>query len=342
MNRILVVMPNWFGEALFTTPFLAALRAARPDASVTALGVSRCHEVLAHNPNLQELILYEEQGLLRSLRAKARLIAELRSRRFDTAFILRRSLSRTVLLVLSGIPKRIGFANAKSGWLLTHRVQAPSVPTHKAQVSLRLLEPFGIDDHRASYQYYLTEEEREHARGLLRSHGVSDGKPTVVLHPGANWAHKRWSPERFAELATRLIQHQPLSLVVTGGPDDQPLVQTMLNRMTGRPIVLAGQTRLRQLAACLEHASLIVANDTGILHIATALGRPVVALYGPTSPAITGPLGNPDRMIVIHHPDCCPAIPCVRPRHPGYPGMESISVDEVYDAAITIMDQTKR
>ena len=110
--------------------------------------------------------------------------------------------------------------------------------------------------------------------------------------------------------------------------------------MTTRPTVLTGKTTLRQLAACLEQVSLVVSNDTGVLHIASALNRPVVALYGPTSPAITGPLGDPARTVVIHHPTCCPHIPCYQPQHPGYPGMESITVDEVYDASVTLLEQT--
>lgn len=101
--------------------------------------------------------------------------------------------------------------------------------------------------------------------------------------------------------------------------------------------VSAGQTTLRQLAAYLEQASLVVSNDTGILHVAAALRRPVVALYGPTSPALTGPLGEPQRIAVVHHADCCPRVPCYQPNHPPHPGMNAITVDEVYAAACQLL-----
>ena len=101
--------------------------------------------------------------------------------------------------------------------------------------------------------------------------------------------------------------------------------------------MLVGQTTFREAAACVERASLVVSNDTGMLHDAAALGRPVVALYGPTSPAMTGPLGATKQVRVIHHAGCCPSIPCYAPDHPGSPGMESISVDEVHAAAEALL-----
>ena len=342
MKRILVVLPNWFGETLFATPFLRALRAAHPEAFIATLGVSRCDEVLAHNPHVDRHILYDERGRHRGLWAKWTLETSLRAMRFDAAFILRRSISRTLLLFFAGIPTRIGFDNPKSGWLLTRRVPPPAAATHKARTYLALLDSPDASAHRRAQNdgvcdYYPSEEERAQARALLRRHGWTEGRPLIALHPGANWFHKRWPAGRFAELADRLARHHPCAILVTGGPDDQPLIRAMTAAMATPPIVLAGQTTLRQLAACLERAALVVSNDTGVTHIACALRRPVVALYGPTSPALTGPLGDSSRTVVIHHPACCPAIPCYQPDHPGSPGMASIGVEEVFEAAVNLL-----
>lgn len=104
--------------------------------------------------------------------------------------------------------------------------------------------------------------------------------------------------------------------------------------------MLAGATSVRELAAILEHADLVVSNDTGIAHLAAALHRPLVALYGPTSPALTGPLGDRERVAVIHRPECCPQIPCYAPNHASHPGMQAISVDEVYEAAHRLLQNT--
>ena len=160
----------------------------------------------------------------------------------------------------------------------------------------------------------------------------------MILHPGANWAHKRWAPDRFAALGDRLAAEQQARIVITGGPDDRALAESITARMRQSAVLLVGRTTLRQLGACLEQARLVVSNDTGVLHIAAALGRPVVALYGPTSPVLTGPLGHPQRTVVLHHPDCCPQIPCYQPDRPPHPGMDTITVHEVYDAATQLLE----
>ena len=335
MERILVVLPNWFGETLFATPFLRSLREQRPGGFIATLGWPQCREILLHNPDVNLLLDYDERGVHRTLAGKWRLIGELRSHRFDAAFILRKSLSRSLLLRLAGIPERIGFDNPKSGWLLTRRVAAPRGARHKAATYFPLLACAGLSVPSAPVCHYaVSEEERRAARERL---GDLTAQPVVILHPGANWPHKRWAPDRFAALGDRLAL-AGARIVITGAPEDGLLADAVTQRMRQRASVLAGQTSVRELGACLEQARLVVSNDTGILHIAAALGRPLVALYGPTSPVLTGPLGDARRMAVLHHPDCCPQIPCYHPRHPSHPGMDAISVEEASAAAARLLD----
>ena len=336
MTRIVVVLPNWFGETLFTTPFLSALRRQRPESFIATLGWPQCREVLLHHPAVDELVAYDERGRHRSLAGKWRLVATLRGFRFDAAFILRKSLSRSLLLALAGIPERIGFDHPKSGWLLTRRVPMPEGPMHKSATYLRLLDaaaPVG------PYHYTVSDEERRQARERMRAERLDDGRPLIVLHPGANWPHKRWAPERFAALGDRLAEAAHARIALTGGPDDSALADAIQARMRHPAVLWAGQTTLRELGARLEQAQLLVSNDTGVLHIAAALGRPVVALFGPTAPSFTGPLGAPERTTVLHHPDCCPQIPCRAPDRPPHPGMDSISVEEACAAAVSLLAQ---
>ena len=334
-DRILVVLPNWVGETLFATPFLRAVRTQRPGSRLATLGWLQCREVLLHNPCVDECLDYDERGAHRSLAGKRRLIRILRAHRFDAAFILRKSLSRSALLALAGIPIRIGFANPKSGWLLTHRIHAGQTLQHKAASYLPLL---GASAALSPYEYVVSEEEWRAAHAWLRGFGIEDDRPFIVLHPGANWFHKRWPPERFAEVGDRLRAAHHMEVLITGGPDGVPLAASIAARMREPSMVAAGRTSLRGLAACLAQARLVVSNDTGVLHVAAALRRPVVALYGPTSPALTGPLGDPERTIILHHPDCCPAIPCYQPDHPGHPGMGAITVDEAYTACAQLLE----
>jgi len=338
MERILVVLPNWYGETLFATPFLRALRQQRSDAFIATLGWPQCREVLLHSPHVNELIDYDERCAHRGVAGKWRLIVALRARRFDTAFILRKSLSRSLLLASAGILARVGFDHPKSGWLLTRRVSPPAPAPHKAFSYLPLLEAIGLAAARHPYDYTVSAEERLAARALLKTTPLVSGRPMIMLHPGANWRHKRWPPERFAALGDRLAERTQSQIVITGGRDDAALGEAVARRMRQPVAMLAGLTTLRQLGACLEQARLVVAGDTGVLHIAAALHRPVVGLYGPTAPAFTGPLGDPRRTAIIHHADCCPHIPCYAPEHPVHPGMEAIAVDEVYQAAAELLN----
>jgi len=293
MKRVLVTLPNWYGETLFAMPFLRALQQQQPELYIATLGRPLCREILTGSPHVHALLDYDERGAHRGMWAKARLVRALRAQHFDTAFILRKSLSRAALVALAGIPSRIGTANSKSGWLLTHRVAPPVGAVHKASSYFPLLEAVGLSILPGPYEYTATEEERRRARQWYAAQGF-DGHPIAVLHPGANWSHKRWPAERFAALADQLIETHQVRVIVTGGPGDAALTERVVRSMRGSAITLAGQTTLRELAACLEQARLVIAADTGILHLAAALRRPVVALYGPTSPAITGPISSTD------------------------------------------------
>ena len=329
-NRILVILPNWFGETLFTTPFLRALRRRHPDAFIAALGRPACREILLHNPHVNELLDLDESPV-----GLARLVGMLSRSGYYTAFILRPSLTRTLVVALGGAAQRIGFDNPKSGWALTRRVASPGA-VHKAASYLPLMGE-SASASGLVFDYTVSDDERREARALLAGHGLTDGGPFVILHPGANWDHKRWPVERFAQLGSRLAA-AGARIAVTGSPDDSQLAAAVAGGMQQPPVVLAGRTTLRGLAACLEHAAVVVSNDTGVLHLAAALSRPVIALYGPTSPALTGPLGDPQRIAVLHHPDCCPRIPCLEPDRPAHPGMTAITVDEAYAAACKLLN----
>ncbi|HEX9780911.1 MAG TPA: lipopolysaccharide heptosyltransferase II [bacterium] len=334
LKRVLVVLPNWFGETLFTTPFLGALRAQRPDAEVTALGWPQCRQVLEESALTGAFIEYDERGRDRNLPAKWRLAAALRRARFDTAFVLRRSLSRSLLAAAAGVPARVGWEDAKSAWLLTHRARRPAGPVHKAASYFPLLEAAGLArPERLALRYVVGAEEREAAHAWLAARGIGADRRLIILHPGANWPHKRWPIERFGALAAAMRRWPTVHVAVTGGRDDLREAREIA-RLGGVGVSCwAGETSLRALGALLERADLVVSNDTGVLHIAAALDRPLIGLYGPTSPALTGPLGGAARSVVLHHPDCCPAIPCVRPERLPHAGMRAVTLEEVESAA---------
>ena len=332
LRRIVVVLPNWVGDTLFATPLLRALRAAHPGAYLATLGMPLSLDVLAGNPHVDAMLVYDERGAHRSLRAKAALVRRLRAQHFDTAFILRRSFSRTLLLVLSGIPTRIGYDEGRGRRLLTHRVPLLQEPVHRAESYLRLARAVGIAApvHRCDFVVGI-DRQQQADRWLASQRPAGDARPLVALNAGGNWPHKRWPEERFAQLAQRLQRELDTVVLLTGGPRDTALAKRIAAGVVPAPLIAAGTDSLQDAGALLARCALVVSNDSGPLHIAAALGVPLVALFGPTSPSLTGPFGR-GPWTIIHHADGCPQVPCYAPDEPSHPGMAAISVEEVFAA----------
>ena len=339
MEHLLLVAPNWLGDTLFATAVIRAIKSREPQLHLAVLCVPRAAEMLRGNPRINELIVYDEWGRDRSWPAKWRLAQRLRRRAFDAALLLRPSLSRALILWWARIPQRIGHARGKSRWLLTHRVPLPSEPLHRAEGYLRLLTALGwplpVD---TSCEFFVREADRIWARGWLEAHGVTPHRPLVILHPAGNWAHKRWPVERFAALGDRLQEAHGVQLLITGGTADQRVAEEVRLAMRTPALVAAGETTVHQLGVLIERADLLVVNDSGPLHIAAALTRPFVALFGPTSPALTGPYHATSGR-VLHHPGCCPKIPCYSPDRPPHRGMLSLTIDEVFESSQQLLQQ---
>ena len=340
MQRLLLVTPNWFGDTLFATAVTRAVNERVPRLHLAVLCVPRSAEILCGNPRVNELIIYEERGKDRGPLAKWRLIRRLRAGAFDGALLLRPSLSRSCLLWCAGIPRRVGHAAPGKDWWLTDRVALPATPEHRADSYLRLLAAFGWTvSSDVSCEFFVSDNDRALVRQWLHAQGVMNDQRLVVLHPAGNWEHKRWPAERFAAVGDALRDAHGAQIVITGGEADRALAERVRAAMRTDAIVAAGETTLRQLGALVERADLIITNDSGPLHIAAALKRPFVALFGPTSPSLTGPY-HPACGRVLHHPDCCPTIPCYAPNRPPHAGMLSLTVDEVVEAADALLKKT--
>ena len=331
--RLLLAAPNWFGDTLLATALIRAVKLRQPSSHLAVLAVPRAAEILRGQPHIDEIIVYDERGSDRGWWAKRRIAQRLRAGRFDAALLLRPSLSRAALLWWAGIPRRIGHAHPAKGWLLTDRVAPPAPAEHRADAYLRLLAAVdGPAPGDVATTFVVPDAQRALLRQWLHAQDVMNDQLLIVLHPAANWKHKRWPAERFAELGDRLQAAHGARIVITGAEADRAVAERVRRAMHAEPIVAAGELSVPQLGALLERAELLVVNDSGPLHLAVALKRPFLALFGPTSPAMTGPY-HPARGRVLHHPDCCPQIPCYYPDDPPHAGMRSLSVEEVFASA---------
>jgi len=337
MQRLLLVSPNWIGDAMFATAVVRVLRQRQPTMTVSVLCHPRVAEVFRGNPRVQRVICDDERDT--GLRPWWRLQQALHRERFEAALLLRPSLSRTWLLWWAGMPMRIGPATRKSGWLLTHPVAVPK-GLHRADGYLRLLSALGwtVTPGEGRCEWCVGEADRAWAQAWLAHAGVTH-RPLVMLHPAANWEHKRWPAECFATLADRLHTDCGARVLITGSPQETPLLEQMRQHLQTDPVSAVGHTTISQLAALFECADLIVTNDTGPMHLAVALDRPFVALFGPTSPTITGPYGA-HRGRVLHNAGACPVIPCYNAEHPPHRGMHSLSVEDVFGAAKALLQET--
>ena len=326
-RRILIVTVNWLGDVLFTTPFIKALRRKFPGSHIACLVVPRAKELLEDNPNVNELVIYDEYGEHESLIGKARLVSELRKKRFDTAFILHRSFTRALIVLLSGVKNRIGYNTKHRGLLLTRAAREPGGTVHKVEYFLNLAAECLAPTDDKDYEFFVQDRPRGEMADLLKGCGIEKDDMLIVLNPGGNWPPKRWPKENFTQLADRLASDLHVKVVITGGGHDVSLADEIARLAKSKPAVFAGKTTIKQLAALMERAALVISSDSGPMHLALAVRTKVIALFGPTSDLITGPYGTCDFAVLKKEVNC--RIPCYDVSCDDHRCMKAISVDDV-------------
>lgn len=330
-KRILIVNVNWVGDVLFSTPFIRAVREANPDAYIACLLHPRCREILESNPRLNEIIIYDEEGAHKSLFGKWAVIRELKKKRFDTAFLLHRSFTKALLTYLAGIKERVGYPTKNRGGIITHAVEEPAEDLHKVEYFLNIARAYGIDVKDHSYEFFVRDTDRKFVKDLLGKDGVTDKDLIVVLCPAGNWPPKRWPAENFARLGDELAEKFGARIVLSASGKDLKLAEDIKSVMASNPVITAGKTDLKQLGALLERASLVVANDTGPMHMAVALGAKTIALFGPTSARLTGPYGKGDYKVISGNGSC--EVPCYDIGCADNACMSAIKVEDVLNEA---------
>lgn len=326
-KRILIVNVNWVGDIIFSTPFIRAVRDAHPDSYIACLVHPRCKEMLYLNPRINDIIVYDEKGRHRGFFGKIPLVMELRRRKFDTAFILHRSFTKSLLAYLAGIKERIGYPTKNRAFILTKTVEEPSHEVHKVEYFLNIARACRIPVKDASYEFFVNDANRDFIDGFLKRSGADEKKPLVVICPGGNWDPKRWPGENFARLSDIIADKFNADIAIAGAKKDEALAMTISDMMKHKPIITCGQTTLTELGALLEKARLVIANDTGPMHMAVAMKTRVIALFGPTSPKLTGPYGKGNYKVISKHEEC--DIPCYDVTCKKNRCMEAIKVEDV-------------
>jgi lipopolysaccharide heptosyltransferase II len=271
---------------------------------------------------------------------KLALISYLRKIHFDTAFILHRSFTKALLTLLAGIKERIGYPTKNRGFLLTKTIELPETEVHKVEYFLGLARGSGIKTRENSYEFFVQDADRDNIKKFLNSHGVADKDRLVVLCPGGNWDPKRWPKKSFAKLADMLYEKFNVKIVLSGAKKDAVLVEEIKGMMKIHPVVSCGLTTLKELGALLERANLVIANDSGPMHLAVAMKSNVIALFGPTSPELTGPYGKGNYKVIWKTKEC--DVPCYDITCTDNRCMSLITVEEVFEEAVKVLNADNR
>ncbi len=327
--KILIVTKNWLGDILFEVPAIEALRENFPSAHLVAAAPERCQEILEALPFLTGVRVFDERASERSVFAKLRFVAWLRREKFDKVFLFHRSFTRAFLTALGGVPERIGYETPRRKAILTAAVPPPDRPVHQVDYFLILLKWAGLRvKFGAEYQFLFRPEDEKKASEILERNRLR-AKAFIAFHVGANWEPKRWPAGHFARLADLIDENFGLPVVLTGSSEDEKMAQEILRRAhRARPVSICGQTSLRELGAFYEKAAFVVSSDSGPLHIASGVGTPVVALFGPTAPYLTGPRGTGKKVVIHYVPKGFP-VPWVGTALPNGGWMEKIEPELV-------------
>lgn len=340
--RILVVRLSAIGDIVMASPLVGALRAAHPDAYIAWLAQPECAALLERHPQLDEVIawprgewqrLWRERRLASLWSAVRAFRRELRSRRFDMAIDVQGLLKSGLLAWLSGAPERIGLGSREgSRWLMTRVIPKGGDPQRIGSEYLYLAQRLRLPAEHFTMQVAVDAEDRRKAAEFTAPLATEDGY--AVVCPFTTRPQKHWFEERWIALAGRIRSELALPVIVLGGPGDVEGAQRIVSAAQEGIVSAAGRTSLREAAALIEGASLLVGVDTGLSHMGIAFGVPTVALFGSTVPYLETTRSN--ARVIYHALDCSP---CRRnPTCNGaYTCMREISVDEVLDVARAVM-----
>jgi heptosyltransferase-2 len=310
--RLMVRATNWVGDAILALPALRAVRAKFPDAEIAIVARPYVADIYRGQGVADELIPYDRKGEHRGWSGRERLARALKVKKFDCALLLQNAFDAAWLAWRAGIPKRIGYARDGRSLLLTKAIPVPKVgeiPTHEKFYYLELLRRAGwIEDLRDDTHIALqvSEEQAERAERSLLAVGAKSGVSRIAVGAGASYGSaKCWPPDRFAKALAQFSTQKEVEVILFG-THSEAQVSAAIAAGAGRPVIdLTGKTRIAELPALLSRCHLFLGNDSGAMHVAAAVGLPVVAIFGPTDPHGTAPV-TPRCTIVQQRPYCSP------------------------------------
>lgn len=300
IKSILIVKLSSIGDVVHALPIVRALRDRYPKAHIAWIVKRGCRDVIAGNPYIDEVIIYERErwgnpkNLFSTVKEVFLFAHEIRARKFDVVVDLQGLFYTGVITYFSGSRLRVGFRNARefSHLFYNRKVAVPSMNMHAINRYFLLAEALDAHSRVPDFTIAISDSDRKYVREFLSGSGFkNDNRPLIAINPSARWITKQWQMKNFAELSDTLARYMNATIVLIGSSADKELVERLMEHMRTTPINATGRTSLKQLVELLSRTDLVISNDTGPMHIACAVGTPVLGLFGPTDPRRTGPFG---------------------------------------------------
>jgi lipopolysaccharide heptosyltransferase II len=335
--KLLIRATNWVGDAVMCIPALRAIRDLRPKAEIVILARPWVADLYRGQSYADRIAVYENRGKHKGFWGRERLAAELRREKFDTALLFQNAFEAAWLAWRAGVPERIGYARDWRTWLLTRAIRIPGKgegSDHEAYYYLKLLRGAGWLEQLPLIEEIaiaVPEGDRQRARDRLSAAGARKDAIRIAFGPGAAYGSaKCWDPERYAALADQLIAAFDADVIFFGAPQEGAMATRIAGGMRRRAVNLVGATKIGELPALLSSCRLFIGNDSGAMHVAGAVGVPVIGIFGPTDPEGTRPM-TPQFTLIREPVECSP---CFLRKCPiDHRCMARISVERVFEAA---------
>jgi heptosyltransferase-2 len=327
--KIAVRAPNWIGDSVLALPAIESLSRNFPAAHIWIITKAWVKDIFTSLDFIHGVHLLPDQSNWKSIRQAAK---QLNRMDFDTSLLLTNSFGSALLFYMAKIPHRWGYSRDGRQPLLTKRVsrETGDKTYHHVYYYLNLISGLGLKPCSPRLALSVTKEEKQWAKSFLAASNIRPDKRLFVINPGAYYGSaKRWPVLKYGPLVTAIQEKFDAEILIIGSSQELALAESIADSVKKKPNILAGKTTLQQLISILSLADLCVTNDSGPMHIANALGVPIVVLFGPTDPAITGPFQKPS----VYIKKDVPCWPCAYRECPfDHRCMMNISHEEVIEA----------
>jgi len=304
VKHILIIKMRYIGDTVLVTPLLGALKHALPKTRLSFLVNRQSAGIVGNHPHIDNLIVFDYDRAKRDIRYVIKFLLKLRRAGFDMIIDLTRNDRSALFTFISGAPIRMGYEGSSYLWnkAYTHRRPYTFGKIHTVDHHLLMADALGLSAVDFNPYLVVSEQDIQRIRELFETHKIKVEKPTVIIHPGARRWYKSWPMERFSSIADMLMNHYPVQVVLSGGPEDRKNCDAILKGMQNRGVNLCENVPLEQLPALIHESVLLIGNDSAPIHIATAVNTPVIALFGPTRWEAWQPRRNHDKTLGISFP----------------------------------------